>query len=762
MFYRHRSGSTLILLLALACTLTPPVHAQIKGPIEATVGDSQIKMEYGNNANAPKADEVVINKGDYQPTGMEWIDSQWSWITWWEANKHHYLKPANAKPLDTISKQQAQNALTKVLAQSKDVNLLSAATLALGRMQINEAVPQIKANLQHESMYVKRAAWLALALIGDESAIQTFHEAFTQPQPKTPKKTAKTNTFQLDFDQASAWIIGIGLMHQTDPQLLNLLTKFAINDQESVTQATGMTLHPLEALQLARLAMWAIRMHNPPGVNQLALRQLKRTIDPFIFDQAIQMLASRPDESLVLNLFTPIYHNRPAQWREVPKALGVVLNQWPGPSVLDQDIAAMRTSVAVAYDHLAIAQNARLTKLAKRNLARTYNDVSLPRRPGNRNQPTEPTLKRLFKYDNWLNQGSDYDLPTQDTVGYALRFGLIPLGKLGDSDLDRNEQPEDAKLLCDILLGSYARSSMSVINPNPVQVANPLNDPSRGFAAVAMGLYLRRLPADNRNIRNDQLRSQVRYMLRLLGRIAADAEEPSNLRAACLLGLGLSQSQTANATIMDVLGQMQSADPLVASFATLALGMLGDSKSFELAKKAFEKTADKPDLQRISQTGFNQSYSNAALISQVAIIDGIACMSNPKANMLLYPRLMDHPITSRRMIHAFKFAGITDTPVLPSLLKLLENPGKDARITTFSAWAIGELFDPNPIPVMTEKLLRNRNLTLLEPTLLKEVTCSCPSKGANDKPITVFRLEQLYLQEVNPLLFKQIIRSPRG
>ena len=114
------------------------------------------------------------------------------------------------------------------------------------------------------------------------------------------------------------------------------------------------------------------------------------------------------------------------------------------------------------------------------------------------------------------------------------------------------------------------------------------------------------------------------------------------------------------------------------------------------------------------------------------------------------------------MIHAFKFAGITDTPVLPSLLKLLENPGKDARITTFSAWAIGELFDPNPIPVMTEKLLRNRNLTLLEPTLLKEVTCSCPSKGANDKPITVFRLEQLYLQEVNPLLFKQIIRSPRG
>lgn len=759
---RLNNRHVLLMGLIICVAHSQQAIAQLKGPIEATVGDSQIKMEYGNNANAPKADEVVINKGNYQPTGMEWIDSQWSWITWWEASKHQYLKPANTKPIDTISKQQAQVALLKVLAQSNDVNLLSAATLALGRMQINEAVPQIKVKLNHESLHVKRAAWLALALIGDEPAIQTFHDAIVQPVEKKSKNATKTNLFQLDFDQASAWIIGIGLMRQTDPVLLNLLGKIALNDQEAVTQATGMTLQPLEALQLARLAMWAIRIHNPPGINQLALRQLKQTVDPFIFNEAIQMLASRPDESLVLNMFTPIYHNRPAQWREVPKALSVVLNQWPGPSVLDQDIAAMRTSVAVAYDHLAIAQNARLAKLAKRNLARSYNDVSLTSRPINRSQPTETIPKRLYKYDNWLNHGSDFDLPAQDTVGYALRFGLIPLGKLGDLDLDRNDEPEDANLLCDILLGSYARGSLSVINPNPTQVVNPLNDPSRGFAAVAMGLYLRRLPADSRNIRNDNLRSQVRYMLRLLRRIAADAEEPSNLRAACLLGLGLSQSQSVNTTIMDVLGQMQSADPLVASFATLALGMLGDSKSFELAKKALEKTADKPDLQRISQTGFNQSYSTAALISQVAIIDGLACMANPKANVLLYPRLMDHPITSERMIHTFKFAGLTDTPVLPSLLKLLENPGKDERVAAFSAWAIGELFDPNPIPVMTEKLLRNRNLTLLEPILLREVTCTCPAKGANDKPITVFRLEQLYLQEVNPLLFKQIIRSPRG
>lgn len=752
-------------MFGLSLLISSTAIAQLKGPIEATVGDSKIKMEYGNNANAPKADQVVIDKGSYQPNGMEWIDSQWSWITWWEANKHHYLKPATPPATKPDDLTQPHAALLKVLSESSDINLLSAATLALGRMQAKQAVEPIIKLRDHEDYHVQRTAWIALALIGDEAATKPFMDALLPPaseSSKTPEKTEQKSPIKLNFDNASAWIIGIGLMKQADKKLLDALSRFAINDQDAVTELTGMKLQPAEALMLARLSIWSIRIQSPTGVGNVARRVLDVTVDRVMFDESIQILASEPTEPLVLNVLTPIYHSRPAQWREVPKALGLVLSQWPGLSELDQDIASMRTSTAVAYDNIAFAQNTRMTRLAKRNLARTYNPIAMPNTRAPKNAPDDTTLNRLFKYDNWLNNGITFDLPTPDTVGYALRFGLIPLGKLGDAEMDDNDEPEDAKLLSDILLGSYSYGSLPIINPNPFQMADAKADPSRAFAALAMGLYLRRLPADNQQIRHDKLRSHTRYMERLLARIAADNDEPSNLRAACLLGLGLSQTQTAGNTIKDVLSQMNKPDTLIASFACLSLGMLNDTRCLELAKQAFRKTANAPDLKQLTDNAFKQSYANASLIGQTAIIDGIACMSNPKANVLLYPRMLENPITAQSMIRAMKWADITDTPVLATLLNLLEKPGKDERVAPFAAWAMGELFDPNPVPVMTEKLLRNRNLTLLKQDILMEGSCSCPASSEYVPPVMLYSLEKQYLQEINPLLFNQIIRSPRG
>jgi hypothetical protein len=235
------------------------------------------------------------------------------------------------------------------------------------------------------------------------------------------------------------------------------------------------------------------------------------------------------------------------------------------------------------------------------------------------------------------------------------------------------------------------------------------------------------------------------------------------MRSSCVLGLGLSNMQEASTSLRDVVKQIRSADPLLASYLTLALGMHGDPMSLQLAQNAFKQTSEKIDITQVRQTGFTQSYATTALLSQTAIVDGIACMANPQANQLLYPRLFNDPMTARSMIDAIKNSG--DWQITGSLITLLQNPGNDPQVGSFAAWALGEMFDPNPVPIMTERLLRDRNLTLLllQPKIKEQSKpCACAAKVKDNKPIRTHSLMQLYLQEVNPLLFKQIIKFPRG
>jgi HEAT repeat protein len=729
MFHRHRSGCTLILLLALACTLMPPVHAQIKGPIEATVGDSAIKMEYGNNANAPTADEVVIPR-EFAAEGNEWLTTQWSWVTWWEANSYHYLQPAQPLKSEREGSTAARSALIATLQQAKDANVLAAAALALGRMQAKDASLAIIKLIKHESPLVRRNCWLALGLIADSIARKVILDVLDNPT--------------LSPEDATAWIVAIGLMDKPDPKLLKALIPIIMQPNVLPVELAGIKANRNEALIQARMAMWALRIHNPSGVNGMARHVLDFTTDPMLYDQAIQTLATQPDELTVLNVFNAIYHTRPIAWRKLPKAPGLASQLWPGALESHNDLAAMRTSIALAYDNPAITYNKRLTHLVTQVLSRTYGDVPTFKRDSK--QPN--TAPRVYKFDTWRNHGDDMRLDMPDTVGYALRFGLIPLGKLGDFELENGEDAADAQLLCDILLGRYTQ-----------EAGYRAQDPSRGFAAMALGLYLRRLPSDSAAIRHDKLRAMARYIDRLLARTAADADEPSNLRAACVLALALSRTNTAAADIKQVLSDSAAApDPILAGYATLALGMLHDPMTLQLAKQAFTKTSQEVDVKRLQQTSAKPSDSLQGTLIQRAIVQGMACFGEPKANVLLYPRLMDNPFTSRQIITAIKWSG--DMQITAGLLQLLENPGNNPQNAAFSAWALGELYDPDVVSVLTEKLLRQRNITLLP--LEKNTQIFTQTDGKTIAAYSIQIQTQPYLELTNAFLFEALITKPRG
>lgn len=632
------------------------------------------------------------HKRDHKPTPEE-LDYYhiWNWTTWWEANSHRYLKPAkwSSQDQDTTTQpegyQIAQMALLKALQEKKHPEIMAQIIWALGRMKSTTATPSIVKLLKHDDAMVRRNAWLSLGLIEDELAVQTIMGVLDKPDLKQ--------------EDTAAWIVAIGLMDKPDPKLLKVL--IPIIKQKNITQ----TLNELpsltncyrnEATFKARMAMWTLRMHNPPGTSEFAQKLIPFTTDPILFDEAIQAIAAATDEKIIRELFNPVYHSRLTDYLKLPRAFSIDAYGAHHMQYISVALApdfpnalpSLRTSAAIAYDHPAIrnnSHNGRLIYLTISQLARSY---SLIQGQGYSSINGQIPIKQTYKYDSWGRYRSRYGSRyIGDDIGFALRFGLIPLGNLGDYGLDKRDR---------------FGSSPPIDNKF---------DPSRGFAAIALGLYTRRLPADLSSIRHDKTKDIGKYIERLLTRTAKNSDEPMMLRSACALALGIGGSQSANDRLVEILTDKPPA--IVSSYAILALGMLGDQRTPKLVHQAFEKTADQIDVDKIRKTCPFIKENNLKTLSQRVMVQSLASIGNPQANRMLYPYLADNLYTSHQIIRTLKWSG--DTLATESLVELLDKPGKKnpTELAAFSAWALGELFDPNPFSKAHERLLKNRNYTLI-------------------------------------------------
>jgi HEAT repeat protein len=752
-----------VCILLLACQL----NAQISGPVEANVGDSQVKMGWGDKSNAPTADELVFQLDPLVNPEEFYYYHAWNWHTWWEANIYRYLKPAKwqPQPLDKdklpATYVAAENALLKALKEKKHPQVLASIIWALGRMKSTAATSAIVNMLKHPDPIVRRNSWLSLGLIEDELAVQTIMGVLENPE--------------LEPEDATAWIVAIGLMDQPDPRLLKAM--LPIIKQKNVTQVqfgipTPTKCFRNEATIQARMAMWTLRMHNPPGVSQFAQQLMPFTTDAILFDEAIQTIASSPDEQIILKLFNPIYHSRISDYRKLPHSFsvhGYHANDIPGFIGIDvithYTLPSLRTSAAIAYDNPALLTHSdasRLIHLTCRQLSRSYakmpHNSEWTKNNGIRNG--RPNTIDMFKFDHWRyqNPGGEY---LGDDIGFALRFGLIPLGNLGDRDLDARDDPEVARLLCDILLGKYTepapKRSKRIGDPIQLRPAIPSKyDPSRGFAAIALGIYTQRMPANLSSIRHDKTKDIARYIERLLTRTAQDNDEPLMLRSACALALGIGGSETANDQLIAILSQ--SPPPIVGAYAVLALGMLGDQRTPILVHKAFEKTADEIDLAKIRTAATWTTNDNLQTLSQRVLVQALACVGNPDANRMLYPYVGENLYTSHQIVRAMKWS--TGPQDQSAWIELLNDSGKakPVEVASFSAWALGELNDALPFSKAHHRLLKNRNITLVCAEYNTVTTIGVNNAvSVNYQKVDTLRP---YLQLTNTYLFEAMIGFP--
>lgn len=579
-------------------------------------------------------------------TGREWITEWYSWVHWWELNRGEMLsrRLEQAGPADAATKD-AVAALMKAMGDDKPAELRGAAALALGRMRARAAVPRLIEMAGDDEAKVRRAACMALGLIGDDDA-----------------KAALFDVGRVRERDTVAWIVAVGLLEDPGGDALRALLKLV--DQ---------TRSPA----VSRMAMWALRVHNPPGLARAARRVIARSKDPHLVSEAILALGRNPDAD-DHRLLADLYHDI-GQANRTPAMMAAYEAYRPTPGIVQVTggplIVGIRTAPAIAMGHFEFPRDDRRGEVIRDVLRRSYERVP----DGERTRP--------FRTDSCWSHGYVGSL---ERGGLELRFGLIALGRIG--------YEQEAELLIDSLQNQHA------------YLARHPSNPSRGFAAMGLGLYVHRTarvaPRPGDDVKRSDIRRTVRRSIDALARVAGDRGEPDNLRAACVLALGMSGDANAAKAIREVL-KRGDPDTLITGYAVLALGMLHDRATLAVAAGALGETADDLDLDHLRGEGFGIDGEMPDLLARRAMVLGLGCLGDAAAIPTLRGQFSHDPYTAVEVIRALRRTG--DGAIVSEMAALLDDPGR-LDVALLAAWSLGALLGPDDYPRLHRALLLDCNL----------------------------------------------------
>lgn len=599
------------------------------------------------------------------------------WTEWWEFNRTAYLRPPEretASPLEEDPEhERARRLLRDLLAAEGDADRAGRpfypaayAAVALGRMGDAGALPALLDLTRHDAPAVRRAAWVALGLLGTtEARAALFDEA-----------TPRTGHDEL------ARVVGIGM-----------LPRLADNERAWLLQRYRETDHR----EVRRMLAWVFRVHEPEKSRDLMRYTLDRTDDPFLAVEAILALGrggDADDEAVIAaiyrntgdRLLPPIVLRMRTGVREIDHAplddrphLGYVPMSEP---VYAYDLLALRGAAAVALGEFG------------RRRGRSEGRAAL-------RDPFEEERVELERGEWWYPGASDFHFPdlrrgysgNWDTyVGVERRLGLISLGGLAED--------ADLRLFADIIDLEYENGR---VRPREMLRHAPL----REYAVIAQGVFMHEareaaaaMPDDRRRriAVEGRLRDAER-LVRDLVRVIDNRREPAALRAAAAVAIGLS-GDPANA---DALVAVLPADePVVLAYGALALGMLGDARAVDVAERVLRfagvdaavEPTDPALIERLSSPP-GPGLDDAARLALRATVTGVGLAGDAAGGPLLRSILGLDPYVDQDAVRSLKWLG--DAGVLPVAMAVAESGDTPVRQRVAAIWAIGELLDPEPL-----------------------------------------------------------------
>lgn len=632
----------------------------------------------------------------------EWLMTRWSWLHEWEMHNAAYLRepslivpPAQDKDGEDkkankaagvagTADQPSLEVLTKTAVQSLVASsqrglpreLRVQATLALGRIGNADAVTRLLQLLNDQDDAVGEVAWMALGLAHTQAAREKLLDPGT-----------------LSSRQTLGWVVAIALMDKPPENVLRTLAVLVKQDRD---------------MEVARMALWAMSVHNPPGLLDAARVIAKQSFDPIATSQALLILGKN-QQTVDLSLLKGVMLTRGRGILASTDAIvQSVTSETPAIETNQQGatLSAIRASAAIALGQYVIAPEDKYSQRARGALRDFFEAPPVP---------LVPAAGVRFRSD----------FTHSAALSYEIRFAASSLGRIGYG--------EDAQLLVKIL----RTRSLSDYRGRLTDARFFLR---RGHAALALGNYLRRMtqlgiqiePTDipdatdrsatgdaalwrNRGPLEGESADQTRYAIRkaLRGLIdtASDPQEPYDLRAACVLALGVSNSPARTIDIRNILKSRGGQDHVVAAYGVLALGLLGDTDTLTLAAKLLNQKPTKPiTADALIKHGYALTYPPGQRVTTQALLEAIGKIESHVAVELARQTFGRERWTSRQAALTLRLLG--DVSLVQPLSELLDRypelaksqsgrgvqaPARPtaAQTAAITAWSLGQLLRPD-------------------------------------------------------------------
>lgn len=597
-------------------------------------------------------DTYVTQDEDYGYGNLldQWLLSRWSWLHYWESRRFEYLYGAESVPAQVAGKESAVvlkgpdaelrasavAVLRNALQDNRPLTLRSAATLALGKIADSEA-GECLAELTHDKkQQIRELAWLGLGL-----------------QETGAGRTRMVNPGVLKEPETVAWIAGAGLMKDPPDEVMKLLFDLVQQDK---------------SIDVSRMAFWALRQQLPPGdasretLSKLARYVMLRSQDTLMVGEAMQLLGACRDDESILKLrqiyTTPKEGCLPSSkfiWKEGHPRPGTVFT-----SAFHEELAGLRSAAVLALSQYELPE----------------------RHPDGR--AARKALRSLF--DNPPRYGEDSDLlkkpqrgqkgwPTTGYVPFEIRFAVLGLGRIGYAS--------DARIIIQELQ-SKTQDNFAGIRSDSTYFQR------RSYAALGLGYYLQRNNGQDtaNNLSTDTRSSQdvpkdtqdaIDEVIKALVEVGSDPNEPDNLRAACLLALGMSSSGDRKEEVRTILRATPLSDQLVIAFGAMALAMLhADAKEvIGLVEPMLQaQPVTSLSVDDLLSRQFKKDIGLKPLVQFQAMIRALTMVNNPDAVDLMRSHFGRETWASMEIARGMRQCKAYDlaTPLIQMIQQYLDAP----------------------------------------------------------------------------------------
>lgn len=639
---------------------------------------------------------IPIGSHDDPDTGFdgEFLPRR-SWAAWWEVNREPYLREArNAREHSIPLLQPNLDVITALQrsTESEFPQVRGEAILALGRMRHADSLELMKRLTGDGNHPVALHAWVAIGLLDSEAA-QHFLAAV--PEPGGVNRIG--------------WTLAVGLLERpTDTMWESIRAQLKDSDT---------------SIEAKRLALWALRAHQPRGTREVLLKVIDTSRDVELVAEALQGLPNDPRPTDIE--FLSAIATGKGRTTSLP-----TLSQFgvPSASIVDGTSLACGRVVDEADPFETESET-----LIRRTRPREKNEVVFSRRV------EEARTAYLYLREAAIRALGEFnvvDTTSRDAASNAAFVGLFQFRRIF--------LPQDVLAMAKVgVLEDYYpmadRLQLSTMwhpgfpKPTPAERAYR---PGRGNAAMAIGLLLKHLGGGQQTVPDlvytqavvpvrggvigrsrtlQSIRNETGSPAFMVVRSAPDLElmmhlqnskEPSELRSACAMALGIGGQKQRKQDLLRVLRSLSPSESPIFGYSMLAMSLWGDGDVLPLMATQIGPSRTSIDAQSIlasHQPGRMSPMPLREIVARRAMAQAMAALGDPGAIPLLVGQWGRNPALDLELARAILWCHRESSDTVASTNEIVLKFGDDLAnllsadaspaLAASAAASLGALFD---------------------------------------------------------------------